>query len=259
MSERTSYLPGVPCWVDLATTDPAGANRFYGELFGWTVHDQGAEFGNYGMAELRGKTVAGIGPVPPGSQSPPAWSTYLASPDIDETVATVKEAGGMVVMGPMDVGDAGRLAFAQDPAGAFVGFWEAKDHPGAQLVNEPGAVAWNELVVRDAAAADRFYQALFGYELEKVDGPPDFDYVLVKVGDDGVAGRYLAGAEVPPEVPPHWLTYFAVEDTDAVAEKITALGGTVVRAPADTPYGRMATCVDPAGATFAIIRLPDQS
>ncbi len=35
MPERSSYAPGVPSWVDLATTDPAAARDFYGQLFGW--------------------------------------------------------------------------------------------------------------------------------------------------------------------------------------------------------------------------------
>ena len=109
MSERDSYQNGVPCWVDLMSTDAAAANRFYAGLLGWDVEDQGEEFGHYGMATLRGKTVAGIGPTQDRNM-PSAWTTYLATSNIDTTVAKVKDAGGEVLMPPMDVGDAGRLA-----------------------------------------------------------------------------------------------------------------------------------------------------
>lgn len=258
MSERTSYQPGVPCWVDLSTSDLAGAQRFYADLFGWEVQSQGEEYGNYGIALLRGRPVAGMGPLPPGGQAP-AWSTYLATDDLDGTLAAVKEAGGNVVMGPMDIADQGRMAFAQDPAGVFVGLWQAGEHIGAELVNEPGTPCWNELVVQDAAAADAFYGALFGYEFEKLDGPPDVDYLLLKVGGQVVGGRYKVGTESPEQGPPHWLVYFAVADTDAVSAKVTAGGGTVLRAPEDTPYGRMAAFRDPAGAAFAIVSAPAES
>ncbi len=259
MSERDSYQLGVPCWVDLMTNDVDGAHRFYGDVFGWAVEDQGEEFGHYGMASLRGKTVAGIMPVPPGQSMPTAWSTYLATPNLDTTAAKVKDAGGTVMMAPMDIGDAGRMAVVQDTAGAIVGFWQAKDHVGSELVNEPGTLCWNELHVRDAEAADEFYGAVCGYEFEKMEGPPGFDYALLKVDGKIVGGRMKMGADFPEQMPPHWLCYFAVEDTDAAVEKIRASGGTVSNGPNDSEYGRMAICADPAGAAFAVITMAQEA
>ena len=257
MSERDSYQNGVPCWVDLMTNDVDAAHRFYAGLFGWEIEDQGEAFGHYGLAMLRGKTVAGIGPLQDAGM-PPAWSTYLATSNLDTTAAKVKDAGGTVLMPPMDVGDTGRMAVVQDPVGAVVGFWQAKEHLGAALVNEPAAPCWNELHTRDTAAADEFYSAVCGYELEKMDGPPGFDYMLLKIDGRPVGGRMKMGADFPAEVPPHWLTYFAVDDTDAAAEKVRAIGGSVTNGPNDSPYGRMAICTDPAGAMFAIIKLAQE-
>jgi uncharacterized protein len=252
MSERESYKNGVPCWADLMSTDVAAANRFYAGLFGWEIESQGEEFGNYGMATLRGKTVAGVGPTQdPGM--PSVWTTYLATNNIDSTVAKVKDAGGTIMMPPMDIGDAGRLAVCTDSVGAVVGFWQAKDHVGAQLVNEPGTMCWNELYVRDSAAADQFYAAVAGYQYEKLEG--GMDYSLLKVDGENVGGRMNMVDEFPAEVPAHWLCYFAVADADAAAEKIRTTGGTVNQGPFDTPYGRMAMCTDPTGAAFAIIKL----
>ena len=47
-------------------------------------------------------------------------------------------AGGQVLMPATDIGDAGRMAFVADPTGAAVGLWQANQHIGATLVNEPG-------------------------------------------------------------------------------------------------------------------------
>jgi predicted enzyme related to lactoylglutathione lyase len=258
MSERDGYQNGVPCWVDLMTNDVDAAHSFYAGLFGWEIADQGEEYGNYGLATLRGRTVAGIGPIQdPGM--PPAWTTYLATTNADTTAAKVKDAGGTVLMAPMDVGETGRMALAQDPAGAVVGFWQAKEHIGAELVNEPGTLCWNELHVRDTQAADEFYRAVCGYELEKLDGPPGFDYKMLNVDGRPAGGRMHMGQDFPAEVPAQWLCYFAVEDTDAAVEKIKAAGGSLTVGPNDSAYGRMAICADPAGATFAIIKLAEET
>ena len=61
--------------------------------------------------------------------------------------------------------DAGRMAFAADPSGAFFGLWQAGEHPGSERVNEPGAFSWAELQTRDLDAALPFYRLVFGYEV----------------------------------------------------------------------------------------------
>jgi len=253
MSERTTkYDPGVPCWVDLMTTDVATANRFYAEVFGWEIEDQGEEFGHYGLASLNGATVAGIGPLMPGQSTPPAWTTYLATNSADASAAKAKDAGGTIQAPPMDVGDLGRMAVVQDPAGAFVGLWQAGTFIGAERVNEPGTLCWNEVHVRDAAAADEFYGALFGYEMPSMGG--GMDYKMLNLGGRPVGGR-MKDTDDMPELAPYWLCYFAVDDADAAADRIRSSGGTVASGPGDTPFGRMAQCLDPAGAGFAIIQL----
>jgi len=250
--ERSNYQSGVPCWVDLMTTDLPTAQRFYAEVFGWEVEDMGEEFGHYGMATLRGKRVAGIGPVPPG-QSMSSWNTYLATNNLDATAAKAKDASGTIVVAPMDIGDAGRMAMLQDPAGALVGFWQPGTNTGAQLVNEPGALCWNEVHVRDGDAADSFYGAVFGYETEQLEG--DLDYKMYKVDGNAICGRLAMSGEAAEEMPSMWLCYFAVESTDAALDQIRASGGSVMFGPEDTPYGRMAQCADPAGAGFAVIQM----
>ncbi|HEY7622680.1 MAG TPA: VOC family protein, partial [Solirubrobacteraceae bacterium] len=112
MSERTSYEPGTPSWVDLSTPDVDASARFYGGLFGWEVEAAGPpeETGGYAMFKLRGRNVAGVGPIMQEGQ-PPVWSTYVSTDDADGAVARAQEAGGSVVVEPMQVMDAGRMAF----------------------------------------------------------------------------------------------------------------------------------------------------
>jgi uncharacterized protein len=250
MPERTSYEPGTPSWVDLSTPDPDGAKRFYGALFGWAAEDAGPveETGGYGMFRLRGKQVAGVGPVMDPNQ-PPVWSTYVATDDVDATVARAKEAGAQVHVEPMDVLDAGRMAFVGHPAGGFVGFWQAGRHTGAELINEPGALAWNQLNTRDPDGAAAFYEAVLGWTRGDFGGMPVFN-----LGAQGVAGMMQMPPDVPDEVPAHWMTVFGVEDVDATVAQATELSGQVMMPARDIEgVGRFAVLADPQGVMFGIV------
>jgi hypothetical protein len=258
MPEISEYTPGTPSWVDLGTPDIDATADFYGGIFGWDLpaSENPEETGGYRMAMLGGQPVAGAMPLMEEGQ-PPAWTTYVAVADADETAAKVREAGGQVVAEPMDVMDLGRMALFSDPTGAFFGVWQARSFKGAGVKGDPGAVGWNELNTRDPERAKEFYSAVFGWEprpFEAPDGPP---YWTVHVGGDenGVGGIMDMRSLVPDEVPPHWLTYFTVEDVDGTAAKANELGGSVALEPEDIEgVGRFAVLQDPAGATFAILR-----
>lgn len=257
MSERTSYEPGTPCWVDLGTPDPDAAERFYGPLFGWEF-DPGEnpdETGGYRSAMLRGQPAAGVMPLMQEGQ-PPAWSSYLSVEDVDATIEAVKANGGSVAVEPMDVLEIGRMAFFVDPTGAFCGVWQPRAFEGAGVVNEPGALSWNELETRDPAAAKSFYGAVFGWEHEDHE-MGEMVYTEWKLGGATIAGMVDITGRVPDEVPAHWMVYFAVADADAAAEQIKASGGQVRFGPVDIPAGRFAMAADPWGAGFAVIRLAE--
>jgi hypothetical protein len=83
---------------------------------------------------------------------------------------------------------------------------------------------------------------------------PASTYQLIKVGDSVVAGVFAIPPDVPAEAPPHWLTYFWLDDVDAGFERVRELGGQVLREPVDSPYGRYAPVQDPQGAAFCLIR-----
>jgi uncharacterized protein len=258
MSERTSYPPGTPCWVDLSTPDLDAAAEFYGALFGWSVvEDENAEqTGGYRVATLRDEAVGGMMKLMQEGQ-PPAWSTYICVEDADATAAKAREAGGTSMVEPMDVLDYGRMAFLLDPTGAAVGTWQPGRNFGAGLVNEPGALAWNELETRDTAAAKSFYADVFGWGFEDHEMPGVGSYTEWKLGEGSIGGMADVTGRLPDEVPPHWMTYFAVADADDAAEQVEACGGELRFGPVDIPAGRFAMVADPFGAAFAVIKLTE--
>jgi uncharacterized protein len=247
--------PGAPCWVDLATPDLEGARAFYSALFGWTAMVSAEpEAGGYTNFLLDGRAVAGVGPIM-GEGQPPAWTTYVATDNVDETTNLVEKAGGRVLMAPMDVMEYGRMAVFMDPTGAALAAWHAGTHRGAELFNVPGSLTWNELVTRNPEAAKTFYGEVFGWEAEDSSIGP-IAYTTWKLGDRTVGGMMpMIGDEWPPDLPPHWMVYFAVADTDAIVAKASELGGTVAVAPTDLPVGRFAVLGDPQGAIFSVIAL----
>jgi predicted enzyme related to lactoylglutathione lyase len=260
MSERTSYAPGTPNWVDLGSPDIEASAAFYSGLLGWQVPESEnvEQTGGYRRATKDGADVAGMMPLMQEGQ-PPAWTTYVSVADADATAAAVKEGGGSVMAEPMDVMGLGKMAIFGDPTGAVFGIWQPGTFSGAGRVNEPGAIAWNELNTRDPEAAKAFYGAVFGWGFDDHDMGEMGTYTELKVGSDSVGGLLDMRGRVPDEVPPHWLTYFAVEDTDAAVEKAKSSGGGVAFGPIDIPAGRFAVVHDPAGAMFCVIKLADEA
>lgn len=250
----TPYATGTPCWVDLMAKDQQAALAFYRDLFGWQGQPGPAEFGGYAVCELNGKAVAGVGPAmaPEGMPEPPTvWTSYLASGDADATQTAITRAGGTVLAPVMDVGNLGRMMIAADPQGAVFGVWQAGEFPGAQVVNEAGALTWNELHTSDVAGATAFYGEVFGATIEPMAGGDS--YWQLTVEGRGVGGVTLL-ANDPPGTPAHWLAYYAVDDADDAVNVVAKGGGTVLAPPFDMMAGRMAVVADPQGAPFAVIK-----
>jgi predicted enzyme related to lactoylglutathione lyase len=259
MSERSEYAPGEFCWVDLATTDVDGATKFYRELLG--VEAQAApgpveETRGYGLFTRSGKMVAGFGPTQREDQ-PTAWSSYVKVEDADATAEKVREAGGQVAFGPIEIpNDAGRMGVCQDPTGAFISIFEQSQHPGAQLVNEPGTWTWSNLMTRDTDGAGAFYGRVFGWKATHIDEAPPGVFMWQVDGQrwpEGLGGMMAMGSDMPPDAPPHWQVYFVVEKADEAVEEVESAGGTLLFGPLDIPTGRLAVLTDPQGGSFGII------
>ncbi|WP_030255536.1 MULTISPECIES: VOC family protein [Streptomyces] len=252
------YLPGTPCWVDLLASDQQAALDFYRDLFGWQGQVGPAEFGGYSVCMLNDRPVAGImtAPGPEDRPAPPvAWTTYLASDDADESHRAIVAAGGTILYEPMDVGTIGRMLVAADPTGAVFGVWQAMDFIGAGVVNEPGALVWNELNTADTGAAGRFYQPALGLRPATIQGMDG--YFSLNVGDRTVGGMQAIPGYLAPGTPSHWMTYFSVDDTDSTVDALVRAGGSVIQPPFDLQSGRMAVVRDPQGALFAVIQAPE--
>jgi predicted enzyme related to lactoylglutathione lyase len=257
MPTRDEAWPtGTPCWIDVMVTDPGAARAFYSALFGWDIQDGPPEAGGYLMCMMNGRPVAAISPKPESNPFPNVWSTYLASDDVDATIARAAAAGSQIMMEPMDVMTAGRMGFAMDPTGAPYGIWQAGDHLGVGVYNEPGTLVWNELMTRDYEGAKAFYGTIFGYTYDEIG--EGFSYSTVKRAGDRevVAGMGELDNGLPAEVSASWVTYFLVEDVDASAAKAGELGATIVREPFDTPFGRMAPVIGAQGEAFSLIQAP---
>lgn len=236
-----AWPAGTPCWIDLATSDPAAAQAFYAAVLGWDFGEPFEEFGGYVDASCRGEMVAGIGPTTSPGQ-PSAWTVYFAVDDIDTTVKAVIEAGGTTVLEPVDVNELGRMAVAVDPGGASFGLWQAGTFIGITRYNEPGALTWEEGWVRDLDASRDFYSAVLGLSFTAVPGMDGYETFATD-------GAELGGMAVT-DGSPHWVGYFSVADVDASVATAVDLGATVVQPPVTTPNGRMAEIVDPQGATL---------
>ena len=247
---NAAWPEGTPCWIDLAVDDVDRAITFYTNLFGWTAEPGDPEAGGYTICTLSDHLVAGIGTRSDPTQ-PPLWTTYLAADDVDKIADLVIEAGGEVAAGPVDVADHGRMAIGVDPWGARFGVWEAGGRTGAEIVNEPGALVWNEQVSEDIEGAKRFYGTVFGYTYDDLETGP---YSMLKIGGTVGGGIGVHGPDAPPRTPAHWRAYIEVADTDAAVHAVAALGGRVLFPPTDTPYGRLASAADDQGAMFFVIQ-----
>ena len=254
MGERTSYPPGSPCWVDVSSSDVPRAAEFYSSLFGWDATDLGEDAGHYTMFDIGGQRVAALGPKTDGDATPAAWTMYVTVTDVDATLSKIEAAGGSILMPSMDVFDAGRMGIARDPLGGVFALWQPGTAIGAELVNAPNTWCWSELTTRNADELLTFYSAVFGCAVEKLVGD-DLLYREIQLDGRRVAGCIEIDDNWPPDLPTHWMNYFAVEDCDAAAAKVGQLGGTVHMPPTDIPVGRFSVVQDPTGAVFSVIKL----
>jgi hypothetical protein len=209
---------------------------------------------------LRDRPVAGIGHATPSEGEPApqhAWITHLAAEDADATAKRIVEAGGTLLVEPLEIGPTGRMGVATDATGAVFGFWQHGDFYGAELIREPGTLAWSECNTRDLAGASAFYRDVFDVAVEPWEGTDT--YAAVKVADKTVAGLQDITALYPESVPPHWMAWFAAADVDATAKKAKKLGGTIALKPQDAAPGRIATIADPWGGMFCLLRPSDKA
>lgn len=247
-------VPGAPCWINLNTSDIARSAEFYEALFGWRIERADGAGQGYAVAFLGDDRVAGISDKDPADPSPDWWGVYLRSEDATATADAVRAAGGRIAFGPNPVPDVGTFGGAIGPGGALIGFWQgALQRFGIQRLEAPGAPSWFELYTHDYDADVDFYVRAFGWQTRVMSDTDDFRYTVQVAASDDLAGVWDAAAFMPDDVPSHWEVYFGASDVDEVSARAEALGGRVIEAPTDSPYGRIATVADATGAPFKVI------
>lgn len=252
MTEPTKRL-GSPVWVDLSTSDPTAARAYYAALLGWEMDvTEDPQFGGYATASADGKDVAGIGAAQPGS--PTAWSLYLLTDNAAALGDRVLSAGGTVAMPAMTIGDVGRMAVFQDPAGTFISAFEPNTMPGFHTgVN--GSFGWTELNARGLERALTFYRAVFGWETKASPLPDGTTYTELQLDGKSFGGAMEMSAGIPAEVPSYWLVYFTVADVGEAVTRALKAGGTEVTPPTPMPGGQFAILQDAQGATFGVMHM----
>ncbi len=250
-----TYRPGVPCWAELTSADPAAARAFYRALLGWHFTDVDA-------ANANGAVICALGDSPvavierAGDGQPSRWTSYLYVDDIEQTLGRIVAEGGRVVRPPRAAAGGGRVATFTDAAGVVLGLFElGSAQPSG--VGEPGALIWGELITDDVEASAAFYRAVFGWQLSSPEGPLNRRVWLV----DGqwIAGLLPRPEAMAPEVPVYWDTWFGSANPDGAARLAPDLGGTVLMGPVDTEHARISVLTDPSGAVFSVSAPATQS
>lgn len=243
-------------WFDLMTTDSKAAVDFYTKVLGWGTEVWTGGAVPYTMWVAGGEAIGGTMPLPEVSKRAGAathWLAYVSTPNVRETAERTRELGGAVMVAPQEIPDVGTFSVLRDPQGAlFAAFTPAGDTPGHDGPPNVGEFSWFELATRDRAGALEFYGQLFGWE----------PGAAMDMGATGIYqifernGAQLGGMHDLTEqmgMSPGWCCYVRVADADEAAARVTANGGKVLYGPFEIPSGdRVATCLDPQGAMFAV-------
>ena len=234
--------PGMPLWLDLASTDAAAAQKFYGELLGWEFESPSE---GYSVAKKQGMPVAGIAQIPEGNQS--VWGLLLYTPDVKQAHDKAVEAGAKSALEPQNLGERGEMAILVDPAGAAIGLRNPADEHALIAAGEPGTPVWFELMVAQSWDTTlEFYHELAGWDVKVSGGAEaEFRYATGEFDGAAVAGLWDTSAL---EVPSMWTAYLGVASVDDAIANTPELGGTVIRPAWESEFGRMATIEDPTGA-----------
>jgi predicted enzyme related to lactoylglutathione lyase len=250
MGKRSEYTAGTPCWVDLTTSDVEGAAAFYAALHGWTARE--VMEGPYLFFEHDGQVVGGLGLLQEEQRAagmPPAWSMYVRVDDVAQTIARAEALGGSATLAPLEIPGHGIMAAVADPQGGVTMLWQPGAFAGAEVVNQVGAWAWDDLQTGDPVAASGFYESLFGWSIADIPGA-EGAYRSVTHEGRGIAGIMRATRGIQQ---PYWTVYVGVDDVDAALERSTGAGGRTIVEPMAVPSGRFAVGMDPQGAVFCVL------
>jgi uncharacterized protein len=249
-------MTGRFVWHDLMTTDVEGAKAFYTEVIGWTISKW--ERGEYWMWAAEGEqTIGGVMALPEEAQkmgAPSHWLSYIAVEDVDALVAKAEGLGARVHVRGRDIPNVGRFAVLADPQGASFALFKSLRADGEDTTDKPLHFGWAELNTTDYESAWKFYSELLGWKAtsEMDMGPELGKYFMFGTTDKSMGG--MSNAANMMKAPAHWMQYVNVTDLDATLKRTADKGGRVLNGPMEIPGGmRIAQCMDPQGAMFAVL------
>ena len=237
---------GTPIWFELTTDDQDRAQAFYEAVAGWTVSTLPApENRGYRIATAPdGSGIAGIMTPPPGMKGVPGWVTYFATGDVDGMAEQVRQLGGVVHFGPMNIPGVGRFAMLADPQGVIFQIMKGASAEKSTAFHQIGPDSdgglghgvWVELATPDPDGALAFYEQLFGWE-KKGAMPMGAagDYAFIGASDGSRPGAVMSSTKTG--APARWTWYIHVPDIDAAIAAAKDKGGGLARGPDPIPGG----------------------
>ena len=244
-------------WYELLTTDPDAAQRFYSDVVGWDFAPSGMPGGDYRFFSYAGTGIGGMLHITPADcekGARPCWLGYIGVDDVDASTASIREAGGTVLIPPTDIPGVGRFAFLTDPQGHpfYVMRGSSPEASASFSTDAIGHCVWNELNARDHKALLPFYGREFGWQPgDFMDMGPMGEYRFISQNGVSIGAMMTV---TPGTQDPQWSYYFMVADIDAAASRITAGGGQILHGPSEVPGNLyMVSGTDPQGAQFAIV------
>jgi len=241
------------CWHGVITPDTDAAKSFYAQALGWEVQttpmgdEDATMFAAGGVPRLHLST-------PPEDGIPAHWDNYFRVEDVDASTAKAVANGGALLVPPTDI-PPGRFSVVASPSGALLHlFHEADEGSSQNAPDADGGIHWVELHSHELDKDLAWLKATFGLTSETMPMPTG-PYTILRAGERMVGGAMTAQQEGAPSM---WLSWVRVADVDAVAAKVTDLGGAL-----HTPFmdaegvGRMVIAADPTGGVFGIIQPPN--
>lgn len=250
----TTIPTGKFVWFEYLTKDERKAQAFFGELFNWKTKEVPMGQGKYTMIALGNDTIGGYSQPPPGVPPQTRWLSHLQVANIQSTANQVKSLGGKILKEPYKVGDQGTMSIAIDPLGAVFALWQPNKPEGTgDYRGSDGSFVWNELYTDDPDRSLEFYKAIGNFTAERMTSPggvgPD-RYDILKS-----EGKGRAGVMKMTGVPPMWMPYIQVRNTDHTVERAKKLGASFKHPPEAIPnVGRLAVMMDPQSAPLGVLQ-----
>jgi uncharacterized protein len=243
-------------WYELMTTDVEAAKAFYVKVVGWGTRDASMPGLPYTLFTVGEAAAAGLIYLPENTRemdAAPRWVGYVSVDDVDARADRIKRLGGAVHLPPTDIPNISRFSVVADPqmATLILVKWRSGGEQQPVDLSEQGHVGWHELLAADREKAFAFYHEVFGWQKAATDVSPTGTYQQFSAAGQTIGGMF---DKPPTALAAFWLYYFNVRDVDAAAKRVRAEGGKILEGPTGMPGGcRVARCVDPQGAMFALI------